>query len=405
MTDDARLFTKDFFLAIIINLFLAIVFFLLVTGMAVYATEEFAAGETAAGFAASAFVVGALCARVFAGKYVNFLGRRRTILACLVAYVIAGLAYLVVDSYTTLILLRLAHGAAFAFGQTALNAAVFELIPKSRRGEGAGYYLLANALPPALGPLGAIQLTAHYGFWAMFIATTVLSAVALGAALFIRLPELKPRPSRLRDRLMLRPRDIIEPRAFSIALVAALLGLGFSSVMTFLNGFARSEGMVDTASIFFLVYAAAVLASRLFMGKIQDRFGDNVAVYPAILTYVISLVLLAWAPNEASLLTAGALAGFGFGSILPVLQAIIASALPSHRTSIGISTFFLLMDAGFGLGPLVLGQLVEFGSYRFMYASCAGVVAVSLLLYWFVHGRYDVKQGEARRPRPGRSAE
>ena len=56
VTDDARLFTRDFLLAIIINLFLAIVFFLLVTGMAVYAAEEFAAGETAAGFAASAFV-------------------------------------------------------------------------------------------------------------------------------------------------------------------------------------------------------------------------------------------------------------------------------------------------------------------------------------------------------------
>lgn len=400
MTDDERLFTKDFFLAIIINLFLAIVFFLLVTGMAVYAAEEFAAGETAAGFAASAFVVGALFARIFAGKYVNFLGRRRTIFACLIAYVIAGLAYLVVDTYTALILLRLAHGAAFAFGQTALNAAVFEMIPTSRRGEGAGYYLLANALPPALGPLGAIQLTAHYGFWAMFVATTVLSAVALVTALFIRLPEQKQLSSRLRDRLMLRPQDIIEPGAFSIALVAALLGLGFASVMTFLNGYARSEGMVDAASIFFLVYAAAVLVSRFFMGKVQDRFGDNVAVYPALLAYVISLVLLAWTPNQTVLLTAGALAGFGFGSTLPVLQAIIASALPAHRISIGISTFFLLMDTGFGLGPLVLGQLVEAGSYRFMYACCAGVVAASLVLYWYVHGRYDVKQGEVRRPRP-----
>lgn len=400
MTDDARLFTKDFLLAIIINLFLAIVFFLLVTGMAVYAAEEFAAGETAAGFAASAFVVGALFARIFAGKYVNFMGRRRTILACLIAYVLAGLAYLVVDTYTALIILRLAHGIAFAFGQTALNAAVFELIPKSRRGEGAGYYLLANSLPPALGPLGAIQLTAHYGFWAMFVATTALSMVALVAALFIRLPEPKLPAARLRDRLMLRPRDIIDPGAFGIAMVAALMGLGFSSVMTFLNGYARSEGLVDAASLFFVVYASAVLISRLFMGKVQDRFGDNVAVYPAILVYVAALALLAWTPNQTVLLTAGVLAGFGFGSILPVLQAIIASALPAHRISIGISTFFLLMDAGFGVGPLVLGQLVEAGSYGFMYACCAGVVALALFLYWYVHGRYDVKQGEARRPRP-----
>lgn len=391
------LFTKDFLLAIVINLLLATVFFILITGLAVYAAEEFAAGETAAGFAASAFVVGALGARIFAGKYVNFLGRRRTVLVCLIVYVLAGLAYLWVDSYAMLIALRAVHGISFGFGQTALNAGVFAMIPASRRGEGAGYYLLANSLPPAIGPLAAIQLTQRYDFWAMFLAVTLVSVIGLVFSLFLRLPEDNPWRTTLREKLTLRPRDIIEPRAFKISLVAMLLGIGFASVMTFLNGYARSLNMVDAASLFFVIYAGAVLVSRLFMGRIQDRYGDNWAVYPAVIFYIIAMVLLAWAPNQGVLLAAGVLAGFGFGSLLPVLQAIIASDLPAHRTSIGISTFFIMLDAGFGFSPLLLGPLVSFADYRFMYTACAGVVVVSLVLYWLFHGRHDVHQGVARR--------
>ncbi|WP_258933612.1 MFS transporter [Nesterenkonia pannonica] len=147
-----RLFTRDFLFATLINLLITTTFFTLVTGMAVYAAAEFSAGETAAGFAASAFVVGALGARVFAYKYVNTLGRKRVMITCLAVFTLATVAYLGVDSYELLITVRIVHGIALGFAQTALTASVFDIIPKSRRGEGSGYYLLANALPPALGP-------------------------------------------------------------------------------------------------------------------------------------------------------------------------------------------------------------------------------------------------------------
>lgn len=394
-----RLFTKDFLLAIVVNVVLALVFYMLVTGMAVFAVEEFRAGQTAAGFAASAFVIGALVSRFAAGKYVDFLGRRRTILACLFIYVLAGLAYLWVDSYEALIALRVVHGISFGFGQTALNAAVFALIPAGRRGEGAGYYMLAVALPPAIGPMLTLQLTQHLGFWAMFVGTSVISVIGLVAALLIRLPEPEHVPPRWRDRLRLRPADIIEPRAFALASIAMLLGFGFASIMTFLNGFARHEGMVAAASMFFVIYAVAVLVTRLFAGRIQDRYGDNVVVYPTIVLYAVALGLLAWSPNQAVILIAGVLAGLGFGALLPAFQATIASMLPTTRTSIGISTFFILLDTGFGLSPLVLGPLVEHGGYRMMFGACAVLIAVTLVLYWLLHGRFSVKQGVSRRPR------
>lgn len=392
-----RLFTKDFVFATLINLIITTGFFTLVTGLAVYAATEFAAGETAAGFAASAFVVGALAARFFAGKYVNTLGRKRILVICLLLYTVAGVAYLWVESFELLILLRVVHGISLGFGQTALTAAVFDIIPKSRRGEGSGYYLLANSLPPAIGPLAAIQLSERYGFETMFIAVSIISAVAFGLAVMMDVPEVRPVGARMVDRLRLRPRDIIEPRAFSIALVAMLMGICFASVMTFLNGFARDRGMVDAASMYFLVYSAMMLITRLFMGKVQDRFGDNAVLYPTLTIFIGSMALLAWSPGQWAIILAGVGAGFGFGALMPALQAIIASKLPTHRISIGVSTFFILMDSGFGFAPLFLGPFVEARGYQMMYAACTAVVVLTVGVYWVVHGRFSVKQGVARR--------
>ena len=63
----ARLWTRNFVLAIVTNLFISMVFYLLMTSMALYAVERFQASDSAAGFASSAFIVGSLVARLFAG--------------------------------------------------------------------------------------------------------------------------------------------------------------------------------------------------------------------------------------------------------------------------------------------------------------------------------------------------
>lgn len=393
------LFTRSFLLAIGINLCFGMVFFMLVTGMAVYAASEFSVGQTAAGFAASAFVVGALVSRIFAGKYVDFLGRRRTVLVTLVFFVLASVAYLVVDGYAVLILVRMVQGAAFGFGQTALNAGVFTLIPPSRRGEGAGYYLVANSLPQALGPLLGIQVSQSLGFPALFITASVLAALALVLALWIRLPEAPANTQSLRRRLMLKPGDIFERRAIPVALVGMMLSVGFASVITFLDSFTRGENMDNVGSLYFVIFAGVVLITRLFVGRLHDYYGDNTVIYPTVVMFFGAMALLAWSPNETVVLLSAVLAGFGHGSLLPVLQATIASAVPAHRVSIGLSTFLIFMDSGVGLSPLLLGPLADLGGYRFMYGSCAGLILAAMIVYWLLHGRYDVRQGTPRRPR------
>src|SRR5699024_12539582 len=109
-------------------------------------------GGAAGGVASSAFRVGAVVARGLTGKYLDFIGRRSRLISAMAVSVLASLAYLVADSLTVLIGLRIVHGIAFGAGNTAIMTAIQSIIPAPRRGEGTGYFGTATTLSTALGP-------------------------------------------------------------------------------------------------------------------------------------------------------------------------------------------------------------------------------------------------------------
>nr|WP_269437328.1 MFS transporter [Arthrobacter sp. zg-Y20] len=382
-------------------MFLSMVFYLLMTSMALYAVEEFAASDSAGGFASGSFVIGALLARVFAGKFLDFVGRRRLLIVSLAVFVVAALLYIPAGSLALLLTVRIIHGAAFGAASTSLSASVMGLIPINRRGEGTGYFGISTTLATAVGPFLAVMLVDSVSYRALFLVTTACAAVALVLSLVLRLPERTPTPEEQKNKWRMHLTDIIDPGALSIASVMFIAGAAYAGVLSFLNSYAQSEGLVLGASLFFVVYAAVVLVSRLFVGRIQDRHGDNAVIYPTLVSFAAGLALLAYAPNNAVLAVAGIFLGFGFGALMPCAQAIAVSMAPAHRIGLATSTFFILMDAGIGVGPLLLGMLLPVTGYHGMYWVLAAVVLASTVLYHFVHGRKNVRPGTPVDPKLG----
>ena len=97
--------------------------------------------------------------------------------------------------------------------------------------------------------------------------------------------------------------------------------------------------------------------------------------------------MLALATADWHVVLAGALTGLGYGTLMPACQAIAVNAVPREKIGTGISTLFLFMDLGLGLGPILLGALVAATGYGTMYATLAGVAAAAAVLYFAVHGR------------------
>lgn len=383
-----KLWSGSFILAILTQFFIATVFYLLVTTMALYAVEQFSAAESAAGLASSIFVLGALAARIFAGKYLDFIGRRKLLLISLVAYVIAGALYIPADSLGLLMGIRLVHGMAFGAASTAVSASVVGLIPLRRRAEGMGYFGISATLAAAIGPFLALLLADTVGYTALFAVSTGASAAALVLALLLRLPERVPSEREQQEKWRMRLTDVLDPAALPIALVMFLAGVAYSSVMSFLSTYATSLDLVAAGSIFFLVYAAAVLISRLFIGRIHDRRTDNTVVYPILAVFAVGLLVLGLAQDTWALLAAAVLIGIGFGGLMPSGQTIAVTNAPEHRIGIATSTFFLMLDAGCGLGPLLLGLLIPLTGYHGMYLLMAGLAVVTMGLYFLLHGRH-----------------
>ncbi|HST72185.1 MAG TPA: MFS transporter [Kocuria rosea] len=376
-----RLWTAGFVLMWAGQFLIAVNFYLLMTVMALYAMERFGADESLAGIATSAFIAGAVLTRLLTGKYMELLGRRRVLRTALVLLVLCAAAYLPDTGFGGLLVVRVLNGAAFGMATTVLPAAVQALIPPHRRGEGTGYFMLSTTLAAALGPLAGLALSTALGYGALFWTCTGIAGLGLAVGAVTRVPELELSAAQRAGLCSFSVGQFVEARALPVSALMLFVGAGYASVLSFLNPFAAETGLVGPAGGYFLAYAATVLVSRPFAGRLQDRRGDDAVLYPSLLLFVVALLLLAAADSAALVLASGVVLGVGYGAVLSAAQAAAMRSAPLTRVGLATSTYFLCMDVGVALGPVVMGALIPGLGYRGMYVAAAGVVAAGLLYY------------------------
>ena len=79
--------------------------------------------------------------------------------------------------------------------------------------------------------------------------------------------------------------------------------------------------------------------------------------------------------------------GAGFGTVMPAVQAAVVRLSRGERVALAVSTYYLFLDIGTGLGPVGLGLVVEAADHRAMYLTAAGVALAAAGYYHLVHGR------------------
>jgi MFS family permease len=289
------------------------------------------------------------------------------------------LAYFIASSTGLLLVIRFLHGAAFAAAHVAAGTIVAGVVPRERYGEGIGYYTLSQIMANALAPFIALLLIQHSSFDSVIIACSIASAIGL-----VILPLLSVKDLELTG---FKLRSYIEPDAVPIALVAMVLYLCFTSIISFLALYSEEIRLVGTASVFFVVYATVVFIARPFVGRRFDAKGENSVMYPAILVFAIGLAVFSQARRGYVLLLAAVIIAVGFGAIQSSGQTIAVKISPPHRMGLATSTFFLFADIGVGLGPILCGLVIPFLGYRGTYVLVAIAAAGCLFLYYALYGR------------------
>ncbi|MBN1191489.1 MAG: MFS transporter [Dehalococcoidales bacterium] len=362
-------------------------FYLLIVIMSAYAMDNFRASSAEAGMASSLFVIGSLLSRLAFGRLIEKSGQKKMFCIGLISNFLTTLLYFVADNILMLYGIRFIHGAAFGIITSVSATIVANIVPNKRRGEGIALYGLSITLGTAIGPFLGMFLYQYASYTIVFAGSAMAAVLGLAAGFFTSVSEVKLTATQVAELNKFTLRNFLEPRAIPISILLAVIYIGYSSITGFLTPYAREINLLDSASFFFIVYAAIVFVSRPLVGRLLDLKGANVIMYPAILVFAAGIFLVSQSHSGFVLLLAAALLGLACGNIQPSVQTITVQISPQHRLGLANSTFFIFLDMGVALGPVLFGILLPYAGYRNLFAYGAIMGLACIFLYYILHGK------------------
>ena len=246
--EQPRLFSREFVTIIAINLGTFMGFQMLLPTLPVLA-KHLGGSDSAAGLVVGLFAISALLARPISGHAVDRFGRKVMLLGGLILFTASVFAYHWAVTLGMLFLTRFVHGLGWGISSTASSTTATDVIPKSRMGEGMGYFSLAGTVSMALAPAAGLWVMSQYGFNALFNTAAALVLAAVIMAVFLRYPQV-PLSGKKQGALFEKP-------ALAPAIVIFFLTMSYGAIVSFIALYAKELG-IDNIGPFFTVYAVAL---------------------------------------------------------------------------------------------------------------------------------------------------
>jgi predicted MFS family arabinose efflux permease len=384
-SNQTSIWTRPFFMALVNNFFIFLVFYSLLTVLPLYVIDELHGTEGEAGLATTIFLLSAIIVRPFSGKIIELLGKKKTLIISVMFFGISSFIYFWVNDFYLLMGLRFFHGIWFSIGTTVLVAIAADMIPPHRKGEGLGYFAMSMNLAVVVGPFISLALIQWVAYSTLFMGLSFVIVIGFLCSFGIQVSEDDGVEAKTPGRLTFK--DLIEVKAIPISLVGFLTSFAYSGIMSFISVYAKSVGIFESVSLFFVVFAAAMLLSRPYTGRLYDRSGPNAVIYPSLIIFAIGLILLSIAQSVLLLMIAGTLIGLGYGALLPSFQTMSIQAAPKRRTGHATATFFIFYDLGIAVGSFVLGVVSSQFGFSALYIICSGMIFVTIVVYKVVTNR------------------
>jgi len=375
--DEFRLTSKNFIAICAAAFFYFGSFQILIPTMPQY-VAHLGGSPSQVGLVIGLFTLVAVIVRPYFGKLADRHGRKPFMVGGTAFFFLLPLLYNHLNSVPPLYAARSLHGLAHASFMAAANAYIADLAPPHRRGEVIGIYGTFSVLALAIFPAVGTAIIGRYGNFAYLFAVSataglfaLLATTVLGETR--RSPGAQNPPPRLLE--VGRQKGVLIP---SLTLFCGALSYG--TVITFLPLFAPSRG-VTNFGIFFTVYAASTIFSRVVAGRVSDRIPRQKLVPPFMLILLAGVLLLPSLHSMSLLLIIAVLFGLGFGSFMPVLNALVVDLTPPYARGSALAFFTSFMDVGITAGAMVLGPIGDKFGYPAMFYTAAAVVAAGFLVF------------------------
>lgn len=395
MTND-RLWGRNFISLCVSNFFTFLSYYTLGATLSVYVVAKFGADRAQVGLILTAFALAALASRTIAAPWMKRIGIKNAFFTAVGLLFLVTSLYVITTDLRLLMALRVVHGLSLGIATSAGATIAALLVPKSRTGEGFGYYGMFQSTAMVLGPFIGLTVIQSLPFTALFIGCAAFALLSLGGALLVQLPapEAQSASPEAKATAATGIRSMFEPSVLPVALCAYLMAFAYGGISAFAPVYGQELGLAKITSYFFAVYALMVVLPRPWIGRLFDRVGAHTVIYPGIVLFAVGLFFLSRATTGFGYLGSAAVIGLGYGA-LASLQALAVRPVPADRKGHATSTFYFAIDGGIASGSLLLGQIAGRTDYHAMFLVAAGVVALMLPLFFLVHHRPAAQRSAA----------
>lgn len=342
--------------------------------------KSIGAPDSQLGIVMASFAIGLLLFRPQAGKMADQQGRKIVLLIGISAATLAPVCHLLTQSIPILMIVRAFHGISIAAFTTAYSSLVVDIAPPDNRGELIGYMSLVNPIGMALGPAVGGYLQEFTSYAPVFVLSSILGMISMTCAMFVKAPPLQHQPqNQASDKLFWRL--LLTDRIRIPTLTLLLVGIAFGAIATFVPLHIKQANVGLNSGLFYTSAAITSFMTRFVSGKASDRYGRGRFITAGLLSYAISLIVLALANSAPLFLLAGALEGVGGGTFLPIMIALVADRCQPYERGRIFGLFVGGFDVGIALAGPILGSVASAIGYRGLYAVAAMVAFSALIVF------------------------
>lgn len=317
--------------------------------------------------------IASMLLRLYTGRIVDRVGRRRLLLAGAAGCAIATLLQAVSADVWYLAAVRVLYGVTAAFMTTAIMAALADVLPAPRRGEGMGWYGVLYTSTSLYGPALGLWLAQTFGYGAFFGVGVVLNLGCLALALLLSETQAAQHRAAPRGRLF-------SPSARLTMLTFLSLTIPAGAVTAFLALYEKQRHAGDPG-LFFALYGSTLLLGRLGGGWVADRWSRRAAIVPGLIVTGGAMLLLSVADSTAAFYLAALLYGGGFAFGHTGLTILTMDRAPEAERGAAMATLTGAWDVGTVLGAFVLGFLADASGYAALFALVGVLPLVQLAVF------------------------
>ena len=336
--------------------------------------------KTSIGILMGTMGLASVIVRPWVSTAVDKIGRKKSfgIGSLILTFVCAAHVYTFQDiqsAFIPLLVLRFLFGAGFALCLVAAFTYASDMAPPNRLNEGISIFGIMGVLGVAVGPISAEWLVHSYGYREMFIGAFLIALTSLITSFYLKETVIKDTANVEGTFLEI----LGHPTVFAMFITGCCFGFGYSAHCGFIAPFAELQGML--VSPYFTAYSASAIISRIFLGKVVDRFGESKILPAAFVINTAGFIILAAVSSSFWFPIAGACGGLGHGMLVPGMLSVAVRKVNKQDRGKATGVVTGGVDSGLFIGSILLGFIGEQFGFTAIFCTSALFLFLGLIIF------------------------